>query len=635
MTQGPVSSSEVKVSRTARQIAYDAYAANIDIFLSATANKTLLNTTAKNGRIPEDHTPAFPLALPSIVFRFEPALKGEKLVAFLAAFEKYQIQEQLMGKNTVFTLVSPPYAVVKKYILPSAIKDLQPFGKYITVESYLAVYKLYQIADLFCATNTYPFCSSDDSGSDVGLENPVQFTGESKRGILDELLGHTKKQQKMEVVPGTSEEKPMTDDEDEEDEDEEMVIEFTANTECMRAKPSSLPSNTSFGAPKDVPYLPGAYFTYFHGMNSPDKSSLLDVTLELFFRNFASQSQTAQEGWKSFRRELGTFGNTAEGLAMTHIFQGFSFAIKSQTQAYVIFNRGEYCGFCLLGGLWRYWTRGSWSRPQSANDLQDTLKVLRTHEDVMDLLKEQLRVCSVRRGISSIDEGQMKSAIGVARALGAVDWGKVEADDTTAIERTVAELHFPTNFKGIGAESLVWAVEQMTSKLREDLPDHVSIYFPTKDFGLFARKEFQVFCCFGSRAPKFWSASGSIYTIPPLGAEDPWSRMEDDGKKKRMDTILISTAPPSQCLGGWDTVIDRQALKFDIKVRAASSKNFPIPGEKRDLLWQCLREHLIPFSVAKGRSVAHIADKPSGAASGEKIATKVDAGDIDWSSIEL
>jgi len=637
LTQGPVTSSDVKVSKVIHQIAYESYVKNIDIFLSATARQMDINTAYKIGLIPEDYIPTLPLALPCVVFRFDPSPKGEKLITFKAAFEKFNIQEHQQGKNTVYTLDSPPAKVIRKFILPSAVKGIQSMGKYITVEMYLAAYRLYQIADVFCATNTYPFCSNDDEmGVDGGAYNYEMQGRVFKREALRISEHVCKKQKTKEELENEEADKAMAGDSDEEeDDDEDAMVGLVEGSESMKAKPSLLPSSTCFGAPKDVPNLPGQFFSYFHGMNSSDKAFLIDITLSLFARNFASETQDYREGWKAFRKDLGTFGNTTEGLAITHIFRGFEFALQSQTQAYLIFNRGEYAGFCLLGGQWKWWSNNLWSKPCSAETLQTTLLSLRTHEDVLDTLQGQLSTLAVRPGVKGITEVGFSTALEVATALGAVDWNRVDADDKADIERTVADLRFGAKYKGIGAESLVWAIEQMTTKLFEPLPHDINLYFPNRDFGLFARKEFMVLCAFGSRAPKFWGASGSVYTFKSLAEDDPWSEIDEKTNKKKMDVILVSTAPPYQCITGWDNVVDRQALKFDIKERAGGSRNFPIPGEKRDLLWAAFRKHVVPFSVARGRSSTYIVDGKAKASGIAEISKKVDATAIDWATVDF
>jgi hypothetical protein len=262
------------------------------------------------------------------------------------------------------------------------------------------------------------------------------------------------------------------------------------------------------------------------------------------------------------------------------------------------------------------------------------MQALKGHEQVLDELLVVLGTLKVRKGAKMMDLALVKSAVGVARCLGSVEWEGMEEKDEEKIVDMVKELRFPTKYKGIGAESLIWAIEEMTEKIDTPLDPDIPIYFPSGDFSLFARKEFMVLCAFGSRAPKFWGASGQVYSIPSMASPDPWSEIDTTTQVARMPAIIVNTAPPSQCLSGWDNVVDRTALKFDVKERAKGSRTEMFPGEKRDILWEALRKFVVPYSERKGKVIGHAAAE-IGVGDGKTKIRVVDAADVDWANADF
>jgi hypothetical protein len=164
-------------------------------------------------------------------------------------------------------------------------------------------------------TNTYPYAREIKESKEYGKEQhlsemTVQRYGYEKneyfKKVTDEPESDTSSKRRktaasyvgveVERVPGRV-----------------LAVPWSA---VLSAKPSPLPSSTSWGRPSEVPFLPGLLFPYFSGMIKGDVTFFKNMVARYFFRNLPlKNTQNPHDFYRTFKAEIAPFVYTEMGLA--------------------------------------------------------------------------------------------------------------------------------------------------------------------------------------------------------------------------------------------------------------------------------------------------------------------------------
>jgi hypothetical protein len=591
LTQGKMSDLPLIGKADERQLAFDGYKANIDAFIAATANNKKVKSNSANLSIPDSYTPQFPLARPGVMFR-TPVDSPSYLTKLKETFKAFNPLEHVAGKGPkVLSLDNPSFTLLKKTILKVSKGNSPAPYPYCNADASHHAMILYQCIDAFLATNTYPYSRGDEA-----MDVDAPFTQPYGYEYLDEdveyedtqeLLNYKMKRARFDDGTMDDEEKAQFNHNLEEE--VKVPRRMKTFTEVMSCKPSPLPSSTCWGHPGDVPYLPGLLFPYFHGLLAPDAAFIRKSASSYFFRNFGTGGTNTRDNYAKFRSCIASFGNTPEGLAMTHILKGVELALDTQTVLYLIFDEEKYLGFCLLGAKFHIKFYGDWVGPLSAAELRAEVETLESHEGTLDrflkLFSEAPRA-DISEPPTKI--GEIGTSLKLMRELGRLDYTKFDQAAYDELSAMLGKLSFPSKFKGPGLETFVWAIEEMTVRRDEPLGDNVNVYIPSSGYSDFKNKEFQVLCAFGPRAPSWVSASGKEYQIPSPSSRDTLSEVDNKGAMI-MPSIVVSFKPPSVAYNDWCSVVRNCRIRFDLSERAANSRAAKFSKDGRDKMWLALK----------------------------------------------
>lgn len=641
LTQSSISEVLIEGKPTCPQLAYSGYKDNIEAFLYATAvgQKTAVDKPYYS--IPDSFIPTIPLPYPKVIFQPRKPLDGTTLKRFQVALAKYNFQEHHRGKRTILYSLdhAPPHIVIGK-IAPICEKDIVPIGGYCSLEGYFQAAFLHKAVDLFLSVNSYPGFRSEEDGEDEGSVGFQHYDLEGKmkkRDMKIRIRTVTKK-----IRASTAEIDAAEDDvveEDAMDLDEEEAEEYFDEMvpiyeEVLSAKPSPLPSNMNYGPPRECPFLPGLVFEYFPGMIKPDPTCIRITVINRFFRLLGDPENSAKAGWRVFKRTINSFANTEEGLVMAHILKGIDLSLQTQTQLFVLIDHGSYLGFVLLGARFSVFSNSTWYKPVSAEKLTETLKELVTHESALEKIAELFGRLDLLVGGKKVWSAEMintpaKMALGLGQLKFLPDEESVEIHGE--IGEGLERVNFPTKYKGISPETVMWAILMMTTLKAKPIDDETPIFFPTGNLELFARREFQILCCFGPRGPKLFASSGALYRIPLPSENDPMSQVDPNSKDKkeiRMPMIIIGTGPPTQCLIAWDQVVKKRSIRFEGLERSKESRCYTFRGKQRDEIWAALRHASESFPAPEASNVAQ-------KGKGKEIfkGPTMDAADVDFSDL--
>jgi hypothetical protein len=591
LTQAKLSDLPYMARAMLNQVAYDGYKANIDVFIYATVMKTKVYTTIAEAPFPALHQHSFPLPTPSIYFQFKKEPNAESKAKMLKAYARFNIQEHVRGKTTVYTMSSPAIPIVIDRLVPVVKESTIPVSGYISIPSYIAAITLYRIIDGFLAVNTYPFSRSEELGQtfvdEEGLAHIMEIGIKLKRGIQigDPERKTRKKARALGQIPDT--EGMEVDDEGPESE----VHVAPLYQETISAKPSPIPSSYNYGAPKDIPFLPGIAFPYFHGQLAADLSAVRDIVVRYFARNLPLYKEDTKQGIRRFRSDIAGFLFEPLGLIVQHILKGIELALESQTQLFLVLDNDKYLGFVLLGGCWSFFDGEKWVDPAKAEDLRNTVQTWVTHDITLDNIAGELNRCKSILGREPVlTAGDINTSMKLARAIG----GSVLSDEVgKEVEKSILDmiphLTFPTKFKGFGKETVQWALEMLTTNASERLSDDLNVYIPRSNLALLAKREMLVFSAFGPLGPNFYSTSGTEYPVFPIGQTDTFLDTDDKGKPKN-PSVVIGVAPPSRCVASWESVEKRRKVRFEPNERSKESRCHVFKGKAREDMWDIYRK---------------------------------------------
>jgi hypothetical protein len=606
LKQGPVSSTHITVFPTIRQLAYDGYNKNIDVFLAATANKRVYNVAEQFYKAgPVEVT--FPLSLPSANLSFKVTDKA-LLKRVLDRIDERSPKEQILGVGghpQAYTVDKPTFKMEES--IRSLLKDEAPrvTGK-TTFSALRYIRKAYECIELYLRVNTYPaFRDKDSTVIDPGLATYTM----SKRVAIDDIKGFEVSKRAYTSVSLThdagskgkkiKEEGYWIGEEIDKDMRYDVVID---GSPVLHAKPSPAEDSTkSFSTPSQAPNLPGILFPYFPGMNTPDASTIRTLMNRFFFRCFGNK-----EEYTKWRQSVSAWASTREGIILAHILKGIEISLDAQGQLHLLFDGNDYLGFVVYGECWTIQFGNRWFVPMSAEDLSAELSTIRTHagslEDLVKLLLEH--------GVI-LDEADVRP-VTVAEALSKVEWPEDEdqaKEDMKRFNDIVGRLDFQTRPIGPGANTFLEALETIV-KPGSLGKQHIH-FLLAQEYHLYSTRAGLVLSRFGSRVP-----STIIYKT------DETTKIVDNFSSKAKSTVreaalgdvksvLVALKPLSNALRDYEILKETKTLCITSKERAAGYRHMQFGKKEKDLFLTGLADlkELWPVSVV---------DEPLAGPSGKK-----------------
>jgi hypothetical protein len=593
MTIGRLSQIHVLAKPTEPQFAYGGYKNAIEAFVTATITKRKLLTSADEYKLPKDYIPSVPLPLPQLICRFKSSLTEAQIKKIIEKWQGSIVSPVDGAHGPTYEIMEPTWNMVFTSLPQLAQSQCIRIDKRAQIEELVLLRPVYQFIDGFLATNTYPYkkehfkLSDESKGAEKYLGKAVELRSES--AFWRSGYGKTKLQKVAwdeDVAEGRK-----VDDQEEEDLTPHIDTERQIGNSVFVAKPSPLPSSTSYGAPTAVPYLGGLVFPYFPGMLLYDLPGIRDLIGRLVFRCLGDETTSAREAYKVLRSKLGSTMNTPQGLIVGHVLKGIELSLDSQTQLFLLFDKTVYLGFCLLGSEFSVWAHGAWREARSADELREDLKVVTTSDQARENLVEVLKGLNTGIETAFLDDlevSMISTGSGLLRVLGQLEAaGEIEDGKRAEIISLYGRCNLPAAYKVISPNNIEWAIRQLTVFAEEEFNDDCPIFVPATTWSDCNNKAYRVLASFGPRSFSLRNASGE--NIRMLSAKDPAAKRykflfpADQGKREPYP-FIVYTKTIKECIKDWNAVISSGEVRMDFTERAGGIRGNKFYGKDKGTL---------------------------------------------------
>lgn len=599
-TVGNLSTVGILGKANQQQLAYSGYKDNIEAFLCATALQTKVITAAEHHIIPSTYVPTIPLAMPRTLFKLAKKPTPAQLEKLTTALQSEGINTVQLGKGeSSYYLTRPSFGTLITKLPNFCFPRCGSIDGYSHVLASSRMGIIWKCIDLFCAVNTYSYKSSDYRAPSDHAKRGVTLLMENRSETSYYRDGYTKAKKPCTRDEAMAEnvERRNVDQFESSDLTPDISCEARMNHSVYVAKPSPLPSSTSWGQANQVPSRSGLLFPYFEGMLNPDVKYVRDVIGRRFFRNLGDSVTDPRQAYVELRETLGIAVTTPQGIALGHVLCGIDLALETQTQAFFVFDRSEYRGFVLLGEEFKVQIHGKWYAPISERELRDELKGLESHAESLETLLDLLKLCKDAEGDSITVSDDSRTCSGLADALAKIDFEKTEDKvEVEEIQAVLARIHFTDTYMTPKPDNLIWAIEELTTREAEPFPVDVPFYIPLKDWDRVDEKVHKVLASFGPRSYSFRNSKGTVITIPAPGEADPMEETDPKGELT-IKTLIVYEKALREAIKDWDALAETGEIKAEWAERAVGSRANLYRGEPKKKIWDALKAGRANLSI--------------------------------------
>jgi len=579
-----------------RELAYDGYYRNIDVFLAATNRQKRLPTHIEDAELSVSGIKdLIPFDIPPIIIVPIHDLTPDQQDTFMVKLGDFEPTKKIMGKTVTFILGRPDirksmvyYRICKDSpICPPNVWDPQMFAS----AAILVV-----IITEFLKTNTYPaFINEknrgDFDGADFIIEN--EFVEAFDKVRIEPAM----KRIKISETQGTSADIGGDEDTEMDDNDHEYGFK-TIRGAVFVAKPSPMPLVYNIGTPSQVPAGPGRVFPYFDRMIIPDNQTIRGIISSFFLRNLGSTRAEQMNTFKLFRLGWEKVAKTPQGGVLVHMLTGIKISLETQTRLFVVYREQSYAGFVLLGAMWSVSIDNRLYEWESAEKVKAEVAKMSSHEYAIRIICEALSKCSIVVGSAKgnaeiIDTEDVSTPVLMWNAIKRREISD-EADEK--IKKVLGLVSYQRAFREIREDTLCWLFDETTKPNDAPFPEDSPLYLPPT-FSMYGDRLFQLLCSFGPDAPSLYNSSGQTYVIPKASEGDPNNAVGEKGKKA-LPRLLVAIKSVQVAYLDLKKVMKERAIKIDLGERAGKNRNIHVVGDARDRVYESLRKCLNALETA-------------------------------------
>jgi hypothetical protein len=359
------------------------------------------------------------------------------------------------------------------------------------------------------------------------------------------------------------------------------------------AKPAPLNLSVNAGPAGSVPNLPGFALPWFNALLLPDTYAISNIIHKYFHANFGHDDESSSTAFNLWRKEIGNWYRTPQGLAAAHMLYCIDLALTSQLRCYHVIESGFYQGSVLLGDNALLVAQGRIHRPLSAAALRPVVKAMSAHVSAIEGLAHLLSMMTLKDGgTAEVREEDLTSG----RIVYAAIFERIVGKETvTDLEKLIGDLAFPDNYVTPNVENITELIKAI------GLEDPT--YFEDKPMFLHRKKfsdysvEYRCLSAFGPTAPTFHNTSGATYRFGDASLDE----IDPATKKQRLPFIPMFMKDLSTACVDWRRMRKEQAVHINLLERAVNNRALVWRGDCRDRVMDGFRKYLVPLEEAPGK----------------------------------
>jgi hypothetical protein len=286
---------------------------------------------------------------------------------------------------------------------------------------------------------------------------------------------------------------------------------------------------------------------------------------------------------------------------MSHVLKGISLALETQTQLFLMLEKGTYLGFCLLGGQYHIFKNAQWVPPRTRAELKIDIGTIWSHEttltELVIFLNNRQAMVSGKKVNPKYKLKDVEKPVLLARCIGKVIWAEKseeKAEEQKILSEMLSHLSFENRYFAINSvRRIVQLIEDLSlPQLQDRFNDYPFFFSP--HFHLYSNGDFRLLSAFGSQAPSPFSISGDTFKVPQPDSKDSASEIPDGQKKKRMPVFVLAWKPIHVAHTDWVRVMEKLEVRFPLGERAKESRCSVFTENSRDSIWNAMIKYIGP-----------------------------------------
>ncbi|DAD54834.1 TPA_asm: hypothetical protein [Armillaria ectypa ambi-like virus 1] len=327
-------------------------------------------------------------------------------------------------------------------------------------------------------------------------------------------------------------------------------------------------------------------FSYFDGMQLPDRYAPVDILQRFFFYTLGSTFEQCCSTMNVLRKGWTSLAGTSHGKAISHLLQGIRLALETGTSIYAVIEARVYQGFILQSNE-PFWIglRGkqvvSVAFAQAKIDLQLASAHTKALSQICKILSESVLKGTEEREI--ITRASVKTARGLHYE---VSRRALDAGNKQEIQKWADYLSFPQEYSKVTPANLValFSAYSGETTFNNDVPMFLGAGLITSE------DKAQIICAsFGVTAPSLIIPKGETCKVPIPGIAIDASIVADKDGRAFMPFIAVYMKSVKAAAQDLQKVFKSREVSFKRGVRGGAAKtSYQFVQSNKDDIWKAL-----------------------------------------------
>nr|WOK58266.1 MAG: hypothetical protein [Armillaria species ambi-like virus 8] len=351
-------------------------------------------------------------------------------------------------------------------------------------------------------------------------------------------------------------------------------------------------------------------FTYFDGMQLPDKFMPLTIISTMFFYALGTNFENCTNTMTMLRKGWSSLSTTVHGKAISHLLQGCQLGFETGAAVYAVIEARAYQGFVLVSHQ-PFWIgiRGKQVTSYAYSQAKIDLQLASSHVKALSQICKVVSGCFLRG--QTAKEIIKRSDIQTARGLYIeVMKRQLSKDEKEEITRWADYLSFPQEYMKVTPANLAALFSAYSGKTEftVGIPMFLGAGCIVSE-----SRAVQLCAAFGVTAPSLMMPKGDTCKVPVPGSGIDASIVADKDGRAFMPFIALYMKSVKAAAADLDKVFKSAEVSFRRGVKGGASKTqYQFIGANKDDIWRELSDCIAYKHSIDNASKKKVDDKGKG-----------------------